>query len=316
MPGTFLRDVTLRLPHADAAAHCSSFPRMENICDNSFWEEKAEIDLGKGHFKIVYQNPYFNYLAARVRYLERQITEFFAELEKFLNSDFSGPDYRYRFYRDPKGSISENLKFKRSLTEDAWDVIDEMIPNKETVDQEAKDILLDHILTHLPVDRVGQLQEEADSLSLILARHLRETQPDNFRLIFLEDQPHYPRKLREFFESDPEENRTPAPDLGYKMATILLFKEGYGREDIFIYRLPHHNSSFFLENPEFQDEYKFLYNRYANTYFIKGQIRVPIHDILPKQFFNFALNLGLNDAAISWLYQIKEKMMTAFQPRD
>ena len=80
MPETVLRDVTLNLPHADAAAHCESFTRMGKICDNNFWREKAEIDLSLATFEIVYTNPYFNYLAARVRYLQSQARRVLFEL--------------------------------------------------------------------------------------------------------------------------------------------------------------------------------------------------------------------------------------------
>lgn len=317
MPIDILLETNLRLPYQEALKNCQSFHKMRVACNDRFWRNKAEFDFGDGYFTIVYEYPYFNYLVARVRSLEARIDQFFAELRTF-GVYYINHDNRYMFYRQPEREVRTIFTRAHAITNKLWEIIDREIerrgkPPKTQFDQEDKDIAVDYIFHKFDIFLPNRLQQEADSISLILARYLRKTQPDSFNLIFLDNNQNYPEELERYWLSIHSDEAPPAPGLANKMAKIL-FEEGYSKEDIFFYHLDNSPFSFFLEEIG-PNNYQFLSNPIIDTFSVEGQTRLSIHRILPKEFFSFALALGLNDAAISWLYNVKEEFQKQFPPR-
>lgn len=53
-----------------SAKNLCSVPEYRNLCEGAFWKRKAIEEMGKKYFTDFYDDNFYNYLAARSRYLE------------------------------------------------------------------------------------------------------------------------------------------------------------------------------------------------------------------------------------------------------
>jgi hypothetical protein len=315
LPIIVLQGILIHLPHRDVQVHCQSSERIEQfVCTNEFWQEKVRLDFKDSPKPVVYiikyEKPYFNYLASRVRYLVARIDAVFLNMAGFiLRMAHPNPDYYYRYYRDPLKYLQAAHSYRENELTDKLIKREAEIQKKE-LDQlskeDKKNLIISALLKDPQVQNLGGLQKEADFYSLKLAEHLKETEPDYFKLILLEDDennPKYP-DLKEWGDqlySSPRER----PDMGEKLAKILFEREDYESGNIFIYRSTRYDCyySFFLLKDRALSQYRFTWQIMRLDLSV-SPIRVAPHGLLPWAFFDFVAEWGLNQTAITWLYNV------------
>lgn len=161
---------------------CKSYTRARpKLCDDKFWVAKTKTDYGEEALLFnPYRNKYYNYLAARVRAINKQIKD-------IRRSPNFRPEDLGRIRLDQLELLSEE-----DLRNLAFRIDNEFIrrgkPSLELAQEESYYDLLSRLTEYFITseERVAEilpLEEKANNTSFKIAKYVRGLFPDHFRFI-------------------------------------------------------------------------------------------------------------------------------------
>ena len=185
-----LREIIGKADWKTAISLCQVF---RGACTEGFWRERTKREFGEGSWLVTYKYPFHSYLAARVRYLKKELENLSlssSQSDRFVSGDRLTPEDvglggRIQIPgRSAASYLSKALEFINSYEVGHGRAELILPPNSNKLDLVR---LLNsyfepyHQKNREIKRRTKEMEDESIQISLFLARYLKRTAPEIFR---------------------------------------------------------------------------------------------------------------------------------------